>query len=166
MSDDWHLCSEETPPEDGVYYTFIIFEGSYIYGYKAYSGGFWWCWQDYKWVKKKDLVVAGWSIISSEMKATDKCLPERLTLRGILGQGDGSQENRNNYNFLGWFGRMEKELKKAIEERILIELIKASDKEHAALILESYIQQNGFLSDDVGEEVRRILENKKDENNN
>lgn len=85
MSDDWHLCSEETPPEDGVYYTFIIFEGSYIYGYKAYSGGFWWCWQDYKWVKKKDLVVAGWSIISSEMKATDKCLPERLTLRGILG---------------------------------------------------------------------------------
>lgn len=61
---------------------------------------------------------------------------------------------------------MEKELKKAIEERILIELIKASDKEHAALILESYIQQNGFLSDDVGEEVRRILENKKDENNN
>ena len=84
MSDNWHLCMEEKPAADGVYFTFLIFEEAYIYGYKAYSGGEWWYWRDGTWNKKCKFDVVGWTEISAEMKKTDSCLPERLTLKGII----------------------------------------------------------------------------------
>lgn len=44
------------------------------------------------------------------------------------------------------------------KEKILIEIMKVNTKDMAVLYLESYIQENGFLSDEATKEVRKILE--------
>lgn len=48
-------------------------------------------------------------------------------------------------------------------ERILIEIVKRNSKERAALYLEDYIQRNGFLSNEAGDIVKKILEEKQNE---
>ena len=48
-------------------------------------------------------------------------------------------------------------------ERILIEIVKRNSKERAALYLEDYIQRNGFLSNEAGDIVKKLLEEKENE---
>lgn len=48
-------------------------------------------------------------------------------------------------------------------ERILIEIVKRNSKERAALYLQDYIQRNGFLSNEAGDIVKKILEEKQNE---
>lgn len=45
-------------------------------------------------------------------------------------------------------------------EAILIEIVRANTKERAALYLEDYIQRNGFLSNEAGDIVKKILKEK------
>ncbi|MBR4414989.1 MAG: hypothetical protein IKS59_06750 [Aeriscardovia sp.] len=48
-------------------------------------------------------------------------------------------------------------------ERILIEIIKRNSKERAAAYLQDYIQRNGFLNNEVGDIVKKLLEEKANE---
>lgn len=48
-------------------------------------------------------------------------------------------------------------------ERILIEIVKRNSKERAVLYLEDYIQRNGFLSNEAGDIVKKLLEEKENE---
>lgn len=48
-------------------------------------------------------------------------------------------------------------------ERILIEIVKRSSKERAAVYLQDYIQRNGFLNNEVGDIVKKLLEEKENE---
>ena len=48
-------------------------------------------------------------------------------------------------------------------ERILIEIVKRSSKERAAASLQDYIQRNGFLNNEVGDIVKKLLEEKANE---
>lgn len=48
-------------------------------------------------------------------------------------------------------------------ERILIEIVKRSSKERAAAYLQDYVQRNGFLNNEVGDIVKKILEEKENE---
>lgn len=48
-------------------------------------------------------------------------------------------------------------------ERILIEIAKRNSKERAALYLEDYIQRNGFLSNEAGDIIKKLLEEKENE---
>ena len=48
-------------------------------------------------------------------------------------------------------------------ERILIEIVKRNSKERAALYLEDYIQRNGFLSNEAGDIIKKLLEEKENE---
>ena len=48
-------------------------------------------------------------------------------------------------------------------ERILIEIVKRSSKERAAAYLQDYIQRNGFLNNEVGDIVKKLLEEKVNE---
>ena len=45
-------------------------------------------------------------------------------------------------------------------EQVLIAIIEANTKDRAILYLEYYIQRNGFLSDEAGDIVRKLLEEK------
>lgn len=47
-----------------------------------------------------------------------------------------------------------------IKEIILMMLMKANKKEDALVILEDYIQQNGPVSNETGETIKKILEEK------
>lgn len=49
------------------------------------------------------------------------------------------------------------------DEAILIEIVRVNTKERAALYLEDYIQRYGFLSDEVGDIVKKILKKKDSE---
>ena len=46
------------------------------------------------------------------------------------------------------------------KERVLIAIIEANTKDMAILYLQDYIQKNGFLSNEAGDEVKRLLEAK------
>lgn len=48
-------------------------------------------------------------------------------------------------------------------ERILIEILKRSSKERAAAYLQDYVQRNGFLNNEVGDIVKKLLEEKENE---
>lgn len=48
-------------------------------------------------------------------------------------------------------------------ERILIEIVKRSSKERAAAYLQDYVQRNGFLNNEVGDIVKKLLEEKENE---
>ncbi|WP_406543851.1 hypothetical protein [Pseudobutyrivibrio sp.] len=48
-------------------------------------------------------------------------------------------------------------------ERILIEIQKRNSKERGALYLQDYIQRNGFLNNEVGDIVKKLLEEKENE---
>lgn len=48
------------------------------------------------------------------------------------------------------------------DEAILIEIVRVNTKEQAALYLEDYIQHNGFLSNEAGNIVKKILKEKVD----
>lgn len=48
-------------------------------------------------------------------------------------------------------------------EAILIEIVRTNTKERAALYLEDYIQRNGFLSNEAGDIVKKILKEKENE---
>lgn len=48
-------------------------------------------------------------------------------------------------------------------EASLIEIVRANTKERAALYLEDYIQRNGFLSNEAGDIVKKILKEKENE---
>lgn len=48
-------------------------------------------------------------------------------------------------------------------EKILVEIVRANTKERAALYLEDYIQRNGFLSNEAGDIVKKLLEEKENE---
>lgn len=48
-------------------------------------------------------------------------------------------------------------------ERILIEIVKRSSKERAAVYLQDYVQRNGFLNNEVGDIVKKLLEEKENE---
>lgn len=48
-------------------------------------------------------------------------------------------------------------------ERILIEIVKRSSKERAAAYLQDYVQRNGFLNNEVGDIVEKLLEEKENE---
>lgn len=45
-------------------------------------------------------------------------------------------------------------------EQVLIAIIEANTKDMAILYLEHYIQHNGFLSDEAGDIVKKLLEEK------
>ena len=47
-------------------------------------------------------------------------------------------------------------------ERILIEIVKRSSKERAAAYLQDYIQSNGFLSNEAGDIIKKLLKEKDD----
>lgn len=46
------------------------------------------------------------------------------------------------------------------KEEFLIAMVKANSKDMAIQYLQYYIQRNGFLSNEAGEEIRRILAEK------
>lgn len=48
-------------------------------------------------------------------------------------------------------------------ERILIEIVKRNSKERAAAYLQDYVQRNGFLNNEVGDIVKKLLEEKENE---
>lgn len=48
-------------------------------------------------------------------------------------------------------------------ERILIEIVKRNSKERAAAYLQDYVQRNGFLNNEVGDIVEKLLEEKENE---
>lgn len=48
-------------------------------------------------------------------------------------------------------------------ERILIEIVKRNSKERAAAYLQDYIQRHGFLNNEVGDIVKKLLEEKENE---
>ena len=48
-------------------------------------------------------------------------------------------------------------------ERILIEIVKRSSKERAAAYLQDYVQRHGFLNNEVGDIVKKLLEEKENE---
>ena len=48
-------------------------------------------------------------------------------------------------------------------ERILIEMVKRSSKERAAAYLQDYVQRHGFLNNEVGDIVKKLLDEKENE---
>ena len=50
-----------------------------------------------------------------------------------------------------------------LNETILVEIVRVNTKEVAALYLQDYIQSNGFLSNEVGDIVEKLLEEKENE---
>lgn len=45
-------------------------------------------------------------------------------------------------------------------ERILIEMVKRNSKERATAYLQDYIQRHGFLNNEVGDMVKKLLDEK------
>lgn len=48
------------------------------------------------------------------------------------------------------------------QEALLIEIVRVNSLDMAAIYLEDYIQQNGFLSNEAGDIVKKILKEKVD----
>ncbi len=48
-------------------------------------------------------------------------------------------------------------------ERILIEIVKRNSKERAAAYLQDYVQRHGFLNNEVGDIVKKLLDEKENE---
>ena len=48
------------------------------------------------------------------------------------------------------------------QETLLIEIVRVSSLDMAAIYLESYIQENGFLSNEAGDIVKKLLKEKVD----
>jgi len=49
-----------------------------------------------------------------------------------------------------------------LNEKILVEIVRVNTKEVAALYLQEYIQSNGFLSNEAGDIIKKLLEEKDD----
>lgn len=50
----------------------------------------------------------------------------------------------------------------SIQEAVLIEIVRVSSLDMAAIYLEDYIQQNGFLNNEAGDIVKKLLKEKVD----
>lgn len=49
-----------------------------------------------------------------------------------------------------------------LNEKILVEIVRVNTKEVAALYLQDYIQSNGFLSNEAGDIIKKLLKEKDD----
>ena len=49
-----------------------------------------------------------------------------------------------------------------LNETILVEIVRVNTKEVAALYLQDYIQSNGFLSNEAGDIIKKLLKEKDD----
>lgn len=49
-----------------------------------------------------------------------------------------------------------------LNETILVEIVRVNTKEVAALYLQDYIQRNGFLSNEAGDIIKKLLKEKDD----
>ena len=49
-----------------------------------------------------------------------------------------------------------------LNEKILVEIVRVNTKEVAALYLQEYIQSNGFLSNEAGDIIKKLLKEKDD----
>ena len=49
-----------------------------------------------------------------------------------------------------------------LNETILVEIVRVNTKEVAALYLQAYIQSNGFLSNEAGDIIKKLLKEKDD----
>lgn len=49
-----------------------------------------------------------------------------------------------------------------LNETILVEIVRVNTKEVAALYLQNYIQSNGFLSNEAGDIIKKLLKEKDD----
>ena len=49
-----------------------------------------------------------------------------------------------------------------LNETILVEIVRVNTKEVAALYLQEYIQSNGFLSNEAGDIIKKLLKEKDD----
>jgi hypothetical protein len=50
----------------------------------------------------------------------------------------------------------------SIQEALLIEIVRVNTLNMAAIYIENYIQHNGFLSDEAGDIVKKLLKEKVD----
>ena len=91
--DDWHYCEIEQPEYTDVYWTISLSKRNeyYHYEYKAFARGVWWYWCSWRkqWFIDDGSIhqIFAWMQIPSKYRQVDKSLHERLSLKGIIGEG-------------------------------------------------------------------------------